>query len=93
MVQQAKETDRKQHGAQGSSSRKYFDPGDCFCEAKCLLGHPVRLFNIRRTHVVACDTCKVYVLVGENLMSWRHENEETWRINWRSIQGYKEVQL
>lgn len=74
-------------------AREYFDPGECFCEVRCLRGHPVRLFNIRRTHVVACDRCKVYVSVGGNLMSWRHENEETWRINRRSIQGYKEVQL
>lgn len=75
-------------------ARKYFDPGQCFCDIKCLRGHSVRLFNIHRTHVVACDTCKVYVVVGENLMSsWRQETKDIWQDNWESIQGYEEVEL
>ena len=85
---------RRTDGARCSPIRKYFDPGECFCEVKCLRGHPVRLFNIHRAHVVACDTCKVYVVVGANLMStWRQETEDIWQDNWESIQGYQEVQL
>ena len=85
---------RRADGSRFSSARKYFDPGECFCEVKCLRGHPVRLFNIHRAHVVACDTCKVYVVVGSNLMStWRQETEDIWQDNWESIQGYQELRL
>ena len=81
-------------GSRSPPSRKYFDPGECFCEVKCLRGHPVRLFNIHRAHVVACDTCKVYVVVGSNLMgNWRQETEGIWQANWERIQGYQEVRL
>ena len=85
---------RRAGGSRCPPAGKYFDPGECFCEVKCLRGHPVRLFNIHRAHVVACDTCKVYVVVGSNLMgSWRQETEDIWQANWEGIQGYQEVQL
>ena len=94
---------RRSHGgvrASETSSRvvdpagKYFDLGECFCDIKCLKGHPVRLFNVGRTHVVACDTCRVYATVGENLMSsWRQETKDIWQANWDSLRGYKKVRL
>lgn len=62
-----------------------------FGEVKCIHGHRVRLFNIGRHHIVACDTCKTYIHVGSNLMSWRQENAEVWEENRRSIEGYREV--
>ena len=69
-----------------------FDLGVCFCDVRCRHGHETRLFNIGRGHYVACDSCRTFVFVGSNLMSsWRQENEDTWRCNSRSIEGYEEV--
>ena len=71
-----------------------FDLGECFCDVKCRFGHETRLFNIGRGHYVACDTCRTFVFVGSNLLSsWRLENEDVWRRNSRSIEGYEEVEI
>lgn len=69
-----------------------FELGEWFGDVRCRFGHEVRLFNIRRHHIVACDACRTFVHVGSNLMSsWRRENEEIWERNDASIRGYKEV--
>jgi len=68
-----------------------FDMGTWFGEVKCIRGHPVRLFNIGRHHIVACDECRACIHVGSNLMSWRQENSEVWDENRRSIDGYLRV--
>ena len=69
-----------------------FDLGECFCDVKCRFGHETRLFNIGRGHYVACDTCRTFVFVGSNLLSsWRLENEDVWKSNCQSIEGYEEV--
>jgi hypothetical protein len=66
-----------------------FHLGDCFADVRCLFGHDVRLFNIGRGHFYACDTCQTYIFVGSNLMSgWREENEDIWRENSDSLEGY-----
>jgi hypothetical protein len=73
--------------------RGNFDMGTWFGEVKCVHGHPVRLFNIGRHHIVACDACKTCIHVGSNLMSnWRKENADVWDKNRRSIEGYREVE-
>jgi len=62
---------------QSESIRGNFAVGTCFGDVRCVHGHPVRLFNIRRGHWVACDRCRTYIYVGSNLMSsWRSENGE-----------------
>jgi hypothetical protein len=69
-----------------------FELGECFADIRCRHGHETRLFNIGRSHVVACDACRTFIVVGSNLMSgWRQENEALWRRNRRSITGYREV--
>ena len=66
-----------------------FDMGLCFCDVKCIHGHPVRMFNIGRGQYAACDTCKTYVFLGENLKSdWRQENKKLWEDNLKSVKGY-----
>ncbi|HBG27630.1 MAG: hypothetical protein A2Y10_15670 [Planctomycetes bacterium GWF2_41_51] len=66
-----------------------FDLGECFCDIKCIHGHPIRLFNLSRGHYVTCDTCRSYTFVGENLMSgWRNENKDIWQRNFDSVRGY-----
>jgi hypothetical protein len=70
-----------------------FDLGDCFCDVRCRRGHPTRLFNLGRGHVVACDECRTFIFVGSNLMSsWRAENSDIWKRNRDSIKGYREVE-
>ena len=70
-----------------------FDMGTWFGDVKCVHGHPVRLFNINRSHWVACDRCRTYIFVGSNLMSgWRRENEAAWRKNHASVRGYGRVE-
>ena len=72
--------------------RGNFNMGTWFGEVRCVHGHPVRLFNIGRSHFVACDTCRSFIHVGSNLMSnWRQENDAVWEENRRSIDGYEEV--
>ena len=67
-----------------------FDMGECFCDVKCRYGHEVRMFNIGRSHYVACDTCRTYIFVGANLMSsWRRENRDIWQENVESTKGYR----
>ena len=67
-----------------------FDMGDCFCDVKCVHGHPVRMFNIGRGHYAACDTCKSYVFLGENLKSdWRQENKHIWDVNIIRVSKYR----
>ena len=71
-----------------------FDLGECFCDVRCRHEHETRLFNIHRGHYVACDTCRTFICVGANLMSsWRRENENVWKRNVRSIEGYEEVEM
>ena len=71
-----------------------FELGECFCDVKCRHGHEIRLFNIGRGHYVACDACRTFMFVGSNLLSsWRQENEDVWRRNSRSIEGYEEVEI
>ena len=66
-----------------------FDMGQCFCDVKCVHSHTVRMFNIGRGHYAACDTCKTYVFMSENLKSdWRQENKQIWEDNLRSVKGY-----
>ena len=73
--------------------RGNFALGTWFGEVRCLHGHPVRLFNIRRGHWVACDKCRTYIHVGSNLMSgWRQENEAIWLRNSESLLGYRFVE-
>ena len=43
-----------------------FALGTWFGEVKCVHGHPVRLFNIGRHHIVACDECRAFIHVGSN---------------------------
>lgn len=45
-----------------------FDMGECFCEVKCIHGHETRLFYIGRAHFAACDTCRMYIWVGKQVM-------------------------
>ena len=69
-----------------------FELGGCFADIRCRHGHVTRLFNIGRSHAVACDTCRSFIVVGSNLMSsWRRENHRIWRRNRQSIEGYREV--
>lgn len=64
--------------------------GEWFGAVKCRHGHPTRLFNIGRNHFVACDNCRTGIWVGSNLMSgWRQENEDIWRKNSKSVEGYE----
>lgn len=64
--------------------------GMCFADVKCMHGHAVRLFNIGRDHLVACDSCRTVLHVGSNLMSgWRREDESVWRRNRESVKGYR----
>ena len=71
-----------------------FDMGDCFCDVKCIHGHAVRMFNIAREHYAACDMCKTYIFVGENLKSdWRQENKEIWHKNSDSVKGYRFIEF
>lgn len=73
--------------------RGNFALGTWFDEITCIHGHPVRLFNIRRHHLVACDQCRTFFHVGSNLMSgWRQENDAVWEENRRGIEGYEEVE-
>jgi len=70
--------------------RGNFDMGTFFGEVICVHGHPVRLFNVHRHHIVTCDMCSTYIHVGSNLMScWRQENSDVWEQNRRSIEGYR----
>ena len=71
--------------------RGNFVMGTWFGEVKCVHGHPVRLFNIGRDHIAACDECRTCIHVGSNLMSWRQETQGIWDENRRSIEGYSEV--
>jgi len=72
--------------------RGNFALGTWFGDVKCTHGHPVRLLNIQRNHIVACDICRAFIHVGSNLMSsWRQENRDVWEENWLSIAGYREV--
>ena len=72
--------------------RGNFDMGTWFGEVTCVHGHPVRLFNLRRHHIVACDECRTYIHVGSNLVSnWRRENASIWDEKRRTIQGYRQV--
>lgn len=67
-----------------------FDLGECFCDIKCIHGHPIRLFNLGSSHYAACDSCRSYTFLGENIMSsWRNENNSLWQKNSNSIKGYK----
>ncbi len=67
-----------------------FDMGDSFCNVRCIYGHKLRMFNIHRGHFAACDRCKAYIFLGENLKSdWRDENKDIWERNCRSVKGYK----
>lgn len=67
-----------------------FDMGRCFCDVKCIYGHEVRMFNIGRGHYAACDRCKSYVFLGENLKSgWRMESKDIWEANFRRVIGYR----
>lgn len=67
--------------------------GEFFGDVKCRHGHEVRLFNIGRGHFVACDKCRTYIHVGSNLMSWwRQEDENIWRANNDSVEGYELVE-
>jgi hypothetical protein len=67
-----------------------FDMGQCFCDVKCVHGHPVRMFNIGRGHYAACDSCKSYVFLGENLKSdWRQENKHIWDLNIIRVSKYR----
>jgi hypothetical protein len=76
--------------AQSEEIRGNFVMGTCFGDVRCIHGHPVRLFNIRRGHGVACDKCRTYIFVGLNLMSsWRSETENTWRADDESVWGYR----
>ena len=69
-----------------------FDMGTFFGDVRCIHGHKTRLFNVGRGHYVACDRCRSFIRVGENLMScWRQENQDIWNHNLASIEGYKEV--
>lgn len=66
-----------------------FDLGEHAMTAKCIHGHPTRLFNISRDHFVACDTCRTYIHVGSKLMSsWKWENEAIWQRNEERLEGY-----
>lgn len=70
-----------------------FDMGMFFGEVTCVHGHETRLFNIGRSHYVACDRCRKYIFVGANLMSgWRQENKGIWQKNADSIKGYREIE-
>ncbi len=72
--------------------RANFDMGTFFGDVRCIHGHRTRLFNIGRGHYVACDECRSYIRVGENLMSsWRLENKAIWHANFDSIAGYRQV--
>ena len=78
---------------QSEDIRGNFAVGVCFGEVRCVHGHPVRLFNIRRGHWVACDRCRTYIYVGSNLMSsWRSETEAIWRANDESIVSSPNIQ-
>ena len=67
-----------------------FAIGDFFADVRCRFGHKTRLFNIGRSHYVACDKCRSYIFVGSNLMScWRLENRGIWQSNTDSVKGYK----
>jgi hypothetical protein len=67
--------------------------GKCFCDIKCIHGHPVRIFNLGRGHYAACDACRSYTFLGANLMSgWRNENEDIWQRNLNSVRGYRFVE-
>jgi len=87
----------KQHNVevghiQNHDIRGNFDMGTFFGDVKCIHGHPVRLFNLHRHHIVACDECRTYINVGSNLMSnWRQENADIWEENRGSIEGYRLV--
>ena len=73
------------------SGNFYF--GEFFADVRCIFGHEVRLFNIGRGHFFACDRCRTYILVGSNLMrNWREENEDIWRKNSDSVNGYKFIE-
>ena len=67
-----------------------FDLGECFCDARCRYGHKTRFFNVGRCHYLACDICRTFIFLGSNLVSsWRHEDEDVWEANCRSIEGYE----
>ena len=67
--------------------------GDCFCDVRCRHGHETRLFNVARGHFVACDRCRTFLFVGSNLMGgWREENEDIWRANSDSVEGYEFIE-
>lgn len=67
-----------------------FELGDCFCDVKCSWGHKIRHFNINRGHYAACDKCKSFIKLGENLKSdWRNENKAIWEANFRSVKSYR----
>jgi hypothetical protein len=69
---------------QTADVRGNFDIGTCLGEAKCVHGHPIRLFNIGRDHLVACDRCRTFIHISSNLMGyWRLENAGIWERNWR----------
>jgi len=80
----------------GDTSEKFlsnFVFGDFFGDVKCRYGHKTRLFNIGRSHYVACDRCRTYVFVGANLMScWRQQNRGIWQDNYDSIKDYEYVE-
>ena len=70
-----------------------FDLGECFCDVKCIHGHLIRLFNMGRGHFAACDNCRSYTFLGENLMSsWRSENKDIWQKNYDSVKGYRFIE-
>ena len=70
-----------------------FVVGEFFGDVKCRHGHEVRLFNIGRGHFVACDRCRTYMHVGSNLMSsWRQEDQDIWRANNDSVEGYERLE-
>lgn len=67
-----------------------FDLGESICDVRCIHGHETRLFNIGRSHFVACDQCRTFIYVGSNLMSnWRRKNKEAWQKNRESVDGYE----
>jgi hypothetical protein len=87
---------RDQETAEANASgevRGNFLLGDVFGVIKCRYGHETRLFNIGRGHFVACDSCRTYIFVGANMMSyWREENEDIWQRNSDSVEGYEFIE-
>jgi uncharacterized Fe-S cluster protein YjdI len=80
----------KEQNDESEDIRGNFAMGTCFGDVRCVHGHPVRLFNIRRGHWVACDKCRTYIFVGSNLMSsWRSETDDAWQANDKSVWGYR----